>query len=463
MARPHCNRWQAGGKGTPTSGAGRFPANGSRTAYIRLHLGARLKYLYAISAAKLRRQTIGGQVQQVPGNKRSASAGGFRGFGATALALTLLAGCSTHTQPKPDAATVKQFAGRGYLADDQYGIATSFSTWVVGQHSVDIALTVPAKPGVVPLVIYLPALGETRSGGEAWRTAWAQSGYAVISFQPLAEDAKAWSSAAARSGEFSALARNRYAVKAMTARVGALCDVLAELARRQQQKEAPIERIDLTRIAIAGFDLGAYTAMAIAGENVGGVAMPTLPLPVAAVISLSPYADFSGAAFDVRYAGIRGPVLSVTGDNDADALGLVTSPSVRKAPFQYMPAGDKYLLTMADIRHATLSGGNAGAGEEGRAPDQAGTSDRERQSGGSGGRRGGRKGSRDASGSGIGSRSGDGNVRLSPTSLAIGVAAIQSVTTAFLDAYVRKDAIAREWLEKDAARWLEERGEIKRK
>ena len=51
----------------------------------------------------------------------------------------------------------------------------------------------------------------------------------------------------------------------------------------------------------------------------------------------------------------------------------------------------------------------------------------------------------------------------SMTSQAISLAAIQGVTTAFLDAYVKQDAIAREWLEKDAPRWLRDKGEIKRK
>ena len=40
---------------------------------------------------------------------------------------------------------------------------------------------------------------------------------------------------------------------------------------------------------------------------------------------------------------------------------------------------------------------------------------------------------------------------------------IQSVTTAFLDAYVKNDAIAREWLEKDAARWARNSAEVQRK
>jgi len=33
------------------------------------------------------------------------------------------------------------------------------------------------------LVIYLPALGEGRTAGEAWRSAWAWAGYMVLALQ----------------------------------------------------------------------------------------------------------------------------------------------------------------------------------------------------------------------------------------------------------------------------------------
>lgn len=40
------------------------------------------------------------------------------------------------------------------------------------------------------------------------------------------------------------------------------------------------------------------------------------------------------------------------------------------------------------------------------------------------------------------------------------VAAIQGLTTAFLDAYVKSDPIAREWLARDAVRWIKDAGEL---
>lgn len=87
-----------------------------------------------------------------------------------------------------------------------------------------------------------------------------------------------------------------------------------------------------------------------------------------------------------------------------------------------------------------------------------------------GGSRGGhRKGGNGAGGTGEGPRAvserpgGPRENGFSLTSLAIGEAAIKGVTSAFLDAYVKEDSVAKEWLDKDASRWLRERGELRRR
>lgn len=395
-------------------------------------------------------------------------ANGLRQAGAITLTLACLAACNSHAPPRVDEARVRQFSGKGYLTDDTYGIATTYTSWIVANNDVDLAMTVPARQGQYPLVIYLPGLGETRAAGARWRTAWAQAGYAVVALQPLAEDVGAWSSSRARSADFAVLGRERYSGSAMAARLETLRVVLNDLAQRRAKREAPLDRVDLSRIAIAGYDLGAYTAMKIAGENVSGVATSTLPLTISAVIALSPYADFSGAALGTRYGSIHGPVLSVTSDNDTDMLGLVTSPSIRRAPFQYMPPGDKYLLSLSGSTHAVMGGGEP---ERDQTFDQSsspghGNGQGDADQSGAGRRHGGRHRGGDSESSGSGMREGgksresSGGLRPSPTTRAINMAAIQGVTTAFLDAYVKNDAIAREWLARDARRWLGDQGEL---
>ena len=77
--------------------------------------------------------------------------------------------------------------------------------WLISGQAVLLVLAEPGPPALVPLVIYLPGLGESGQAGERWRSAWASAGYAVLSVQPLAEDTAAWTSELARTGEFKAL------------------------------------------------------------------------------------------------------------------------------------------------------------------------------------------------------------------------------------------------------------------
>lgn len=399
---------------------------------------------------------------------------------APMLALLLLVGaCSGTTPPKPDESQVRLFTGKGYLTDDQYSITTHPLSWKVGDQFMDLLLSLPSRPGKYPLVLYVPGLGENREAGEAWRTAWARAGYGVITLQPLDKDGRAWSSPQALAGDFTHLARERYAGPAMGQRLERLALLLAELKQRQQQGDPLLASLDTDQVALAGYDLGAYTAMAAAGEKLKAMPDPTHPLPIRAAIALSPYASFNGLAFTARYPNIRLPVLSVTGDQDGDALGLLDSPSLRQAPFHYMPKGDKYLLVLQDMPHPLYSGGPLGRGQEtqgrgSKAGDTGSAGMGEGPEGGmgqgpGGGIEGGPSGGRGGMGKHGGQRAGagrdasdqDGHQNL--TRQALAVAAIQGVSTAFLDAYLKQDDTAREWLARDSNRWLKQQGRLDRK
>jgi predicted dienelactone hydrolase len=361
-------------------------------------------------------------------------------LGPTTLVFSILPGCVGNSPPKVDDMRVKQFAGRGYLTDDRFSIATTFSNWNIGEYSFDIAWTVPVSGNSLPVVIYLPGLGESRTAGERWRTAWAQAGYAVLSLQLLNEDQKGCSSVAARRGDFGALARERYGNPATSARLKALASLLTELQTGQTANGALVHRLDLSHVAIAGFDVGAYTSMLVAGETPKAeTQLEFLPIPVAAIVALSPHADFSGSGLSTRYQSITMPVLSVSGDADTDATGIISSPTLRKAPFEYMPSRDAYLLWLSNTTHAAFSG-SAHATEAGEGPSSSQRRDR----------------------LGLGGTS-QGGLSASPTDRALNVSLIQGITTAFLDAYLKQDTVALEWLRKDAKRWVGDRGELQRK
>lgn len=422
---------------------------------------------------------------------------------ALAASIAFCAGCASGPGPLPPSFSPvtpppRAHAESAYRTTPALPTATTQDTWRILGADVEVLLTVPGGRSGAPLIVYLPGLGEPLQAGAAWRNTWAGAGYGVLAVQPLATGNTVWSGERARNMDFRAVALEHFAPRTLPGRIATLRAVLDEVARRRALGGDSLwTALDDSRAAIVGYDLGAEVAMVAAGQTLPDGPVPALPASVRAVIALSPYADFAGMGVEERFRDIRLPVLSVTSPDDTDAYGLVTSAAVRRAPYQYMPPGGKYLLLLASGSHA-LFGGRDTAPSEGR-----GGSDGERtaRSGGAGGgsdggtwrgRGGGAGGGADSGGSG-GSRTGPGGsggerpggrdgmrgsaesgpagaegTGLAGRGMPAGQRAaqqqnIQEVTTAFLDATVKGDALAREWLARDANRWLGTSGTLSMK
>lgn len=396
-------------------------------------------------------------------------------FAAIGLALVgLLAACGG-PRPRPDqpnqlyqtdSAELKRFADRGYLPAQRYELEEHADAWFNGKDEIAISLLLPSVPGRYPVVLYLPGMGESADAGALWRKAWAEAGYAVLAVQPASVGQALRASVRARSGDFKTLAREQFSAGGLSNRIAVAQFALNELVRREASGQGPYKRIDPSRIAIVGYDIGAQTAQFFSGERERGVeAVPAMPA-LRSVILLSPYANLAAGGFESRYSAIHIPVLSVTGTEDTDDYGLVTSPMTRQAPFRYMASDSKYLLSLNDGTHRLLAGRAFTEGEQALQRQEGG----DRQAGsdmgsrrgsgrrGSGGEPGGSGGGRHGSsgGTNTGERSPGALRAASPAADAPRqTIAVQSMSTAFLDATLKDDAVAREWLVRDAARWLQ--------
>jgi predicted dienelactone hydrolase len=384
------------------------------------------------------------------------------------LAAVLLAACAQPHRPPPDDKP-KFVRGHGYTAERRFATASLHETWEDRDGVIDVELLAPASAGRFPLIVYLPGLGEAANAGSQWRNAWAEAGYVVLSMQPTRFGPAVLSSSQARSGDFRALAREEFSTPALEQRLHALADVIAEATKRSRSNTRLFASIDLDRVAVAGFDLGAQTGMAVAGELTGTA---TEPGRVRAVIALSPYVNLAAGALAQRFSAISTPVLTVTGTDDGDAYGVVGSAALRRAPWQHMAAGDKFLLLLEGGTHKTLAGNASGDfGEK----NPNGTNNRpSRPDGGTEQRNlgadilqnldqtdpAGSGRHRDRSGSG--KRGGDKREgEMAQSTNPMHVAYVQTVSTAFLDAIVKNDPIAREWLYRDATRWLADDAEFR--
>ncbi len=378
------------------------------------------------------------------------------------LVFAALTGCATHDhgwhKEAGESKLHRAASGPGYLAQQEYATAALRESWGLGADTVEVSMLIPQGNHEFPLVIYLPGLGEPADSGLSWRRAWAEAGYAVVSLQAESVGKSLPPPTGDHSGDFADIARTQYAPNALAHRLNLVALALDELKRRSRDpQETALAHVDFKRIAVAGFDLGAQTAMAVAGEAFDpGSAFKGIA-GVRCVIAFSPYADFSGPGFEQRFGAIHMPVLSVTSEDDADPYGVISTPEIRRAPFQYMPPDNKYLLTLYNVPHSLIGGSEtpaAGSDKESAAPTP---SENDSSNGHAGGRhRGrGRRGGESTSGDKA-SRPND----VSPSAWTDQLKLVQSVSTAYLDATVKEDPEASRWLLQEAHRWLGESAEL---
>jgi hypothetical protein len=393
------------------------------------------------------------------------------GGAAALVAAVLLAGCGGGP-PKvrvEEQQQQREFASRGYAPQGE-PVATQPVLWRMRGDDVRLTLTMPAASAAAPrpVVVYLPGLGESDTAGIRWRRAWAAAGYAVLSLQPLDDDAAAWSSELARSAEFTELGRRHYADAQMRKRLARLDELLAEAQRlgRQGQNQGPgpgpapgpgdgaWRLLDWSKTVVAGYELGAQTAMAVAGERQpdGSVLSLKSVQPVAAIV-ISPQVFAQPDA--ARYRELAIPVLGLTGPDDSDVLGLVREVQWRQAPFAAMPAGRGWLLSVNEVRHAALGGNEPRPEDTEREQKRIRAAEEQAQSQPQG-RRGG--------GGGRGGRGQEGPTRMAPVPAVpdyrqlheqqLGMTAAQQVSVAFLDWQLKRADAARGWLGAPAAAWM---------
>ena len=388
----------------------------------------------------------------------------------------LLGGCASRATPTPtpadQATALQKVVDRGYVSGRRYSTTSLNETWSDGDTTLNIALVGPSATGLYPLIVYLPGLGESAQAGTLWRNAWARAGYVVLSVQAAAVDESLLRSKLALAGEFEKLAREGFSSPALQARIRIVDHVLAEARRLAASGVARYASIDPMRVAIAGYDLGAQTACAIAGEALDAIDVRMVARNVGAVIVLSPYANPADGMAQ-RFAGISTPLLMISGTDDGDPFGIV-SPAARLKPWELLPPGEKYFLVLSGGTHAVLAGSGMiprGEGSTERAPgsgDKSQSTNRKSKWAGAG-----TSGSpalelrlaededdrSQADNSGTNAK-GAGRERRRAASGGVRpfdirhIADVQGVTTAFLDGVLKKEPAARRWLADDAANWI---------
>lgn len=227
---------------------------------------------------------------------------------------------------------------------------------ILRNRDVPVKIYYPADCNTLcPLIIFSHGLGGSREGYEYLGRRWASWGYISVHVQHKGSDDEIWKNAGP-AGEMAALKK---AAADPTNSVDRPKDISFAIDQMEKLNKAPglfKGRLDLDRIGVAGHSFGAYTTLAVAGQVVGGrLSQKSFADPrVKAAIAMSAPV-FSRQPLDKAYGKIKIPVMHMTGTLDDSPIGD-TSAKDRRLPFDYIKAGDQYLVTFNGGDHAIFSG-----------------------------------------------------------------------------------------------------------
>lgn len=222
------------------------------------------------------------------------------------------------------------------------------------------ASSAPSSGVPAPVLLFSHGLGGTREGSSYLGSHWSARGYVAVFIQHPGSDDSVWRDKPVGSRrpamQDAASGRN------FLLRVKDVPAVLDQLAAWNSTPEHTLwGRLDLSRVGMSGHSFGAVTTQAVSGQALGGGlfggrdagGLFNLTDPrIAAAVVMSPSAPRRGNAADA-FAKVSIPWMLMTGTHDTAKIGNIDMES-RLSVYPALPPGGKYELILYEAEHSVF-------------------------------------------------------------------------------------------------------------
>ncbi len=219
------------------------------------------------------------------------------------------------------------------------------------QRDIPINISHSARRIRMPVILFSHGLGGNRLGPDYLKRWWTARGYVTVFLQHPGSDDAVWRDTP--PGERMAALRAAATPAQLYARMRDVVAVLDALALWQAAgTPRPLdERMDLSRIGLAGHSFGALTTQAVAGQRVPPAIPGAWPDPrIKAALILSPSAPARALAAEA-FGQVAIPWMLMTGTHDTSPIG---PPPDRLGVYPALPPGHKYELVFDQAEHSAF-------------------------------------------------------------------------------------------------------------
>lgn len=269
------------------------------------------------------------------------------------------------------------------------------------KRSVPLRIYLPEGDSAAAVVLFSHGLGGSRENSKYLGNHWAGRGYAAVFMQHTGSDREVLRAAA----RLQKLAAMKAAANGQSARdrfndVKATIDHL-ELLNQPGGRHADQFQVD--KIGMCGHSFGAVTTQAVSGQSFGARGQVFTDDRIRAAVAFSPSPPANGTRIN-SFSQVGIPWLLMTGTLDGSPIVQRTDADARRLVFKQLPPdGHFYEVVFDGAKHSAFSDRDLGA-KETRNPKHH--------------------------------------------------PAIQAISTAFWDTYLKQDAQAKRWLAGDGPRQL---------
>lgn len=272
------------------------------------------------------------------------------------------------------------------------------------QRDIPVRIYLAATPSPQPVILFSHGLGGNREGSAYLGQHWASRGYIAVFMQHQGSDSSLWKD----KNKLKALVEMKRAMSGenLNLRIGDVKAVIDQLDVWSRTQGSPLfNKIDMAHIGMSGHSFGAVTTQAVSGQKRSEKSQDDR---IKAAVIMSPSKPRLGTSKQA-FGSVATPWLLMTGTKDSGGISGLSLDD-RLAVYEALPTGDKYQIVLAGAEHSAF-GDREIAGDKGqRNPNHH--------------------------------------------------RVIQALSTAFWDAYLRKDQAALQWLQHGGAEGLLEPDDV---